>query len=447
MLKLRVSSPSANRGKNAARHLRYIATREGAVRNAAYIAYIAKRTGAVTNENQDFGLFGKYKKVNGPVLSLKDAMKYVKEKSETGTHIYKVILSVKEKDALKLGLNNREGWNKTIRQHMHIIAKEMDIPIERFEWLASVHMEKGHPHVHLDFWDKEQGVRNYFVPPEKANHLRESLTRAFFSEEMKPLFESRKQAKDLLKDEALGILGRVEAGIQNTVNREKGTLPDEVLHLRSVQKHFPRFQSQMNDILEALPQTGSLKQQYMPEDVKEKLRILSEDIVKSSPQCKAAMERYLEASRDIAEMYSGKSERWEEAKATAETYVYKEIENKILQALRPLLRERAKALNKATAKQEDDYFVPVADYDTAFSVNEAALTQINRMCARVEAQRPIRRTDEMSKQAKKEYMLKKQSISGIDWSAEAYTSITHTVGPLALCLCSNVVAVNITHSR
>jgi len=417
MLKLRVSSPSANRGKNAARHLRYIATREGAVRNVAYIAYIAKRTGAVTNENQNFGLFGKYKAINGPVLSLRDAMNYVKEKSESGTHIYKAILSVKEKDALALGLNNREGWNKTIRQHMHIIAKEMDIPMERFEWLASVHMEKGHPHIHLDFWDKDQGVRNYFVPPEKANNLRESLTRAFFAEELKPMFESRKQAKDLLKDEAMGILGRLEAGIQSAGNREKESLPDEILHLRSVQKHFPRFQQQMNELLDALPKTGSLKQQYMPEDVKEKLRKLAVDVVQSSPQCAAAMERYLEVNQDITQMYSHKDERLEEARETAEAYVYKEIENKILQSLRPLLREREKAEKAASEQNEADYFVPVADFDTAFAVNEQALARINRMCAQVEGQRRIYKRDEMSKQAKKEYVLKKQSTSGIDWSA------------------------------
>jgi len=417
MLKLRAGSPSANRGKNMARHLRYIATREGAVKNAAYIAYIAKRTGAVTNENQDFGLFGKYKEINGAVLSLKDAMKYVKDKSEAGTHIYKAIISVKEKDALELGLHTRDGWNRTIRQHMHIIAKQMGIPMKRFEWLASVHMEKGHPHLHLDFWDSDQGVRNYFVPPEKANELRESLTRAFFSDEMKPMFESRKQAKDLLKDEAMGILSRIEAGIQTAVNREKESVPDEILHLRSVQKHFPRFEARMNDILDSLPKTGSLKQQFMPEDVKEKLRALSMDIVHSSPQCMAAMERYLAANREIMEMYSGKEQRWEEARATAEAYVYKEIENKILQAIRPLIKAREGTGPSAAAAKDDDGFVPIADFDTVFSVNEAALAHINRMCAKAEGQRRICKRDEMSKQGKKEYVLKMQSTSGIDWSA------------------------------
>lgn len=216
----------------------------------------------------------------------------------------------------------------------------------------------------------------------------------------------------------MGILGRMGASIQNAVNRERESSPDEILHLRSFQKHFPRFEAQMNDILDFLPKTDSLKQQYMPENAKQKLRILSEDIVKSSPQCAAAMSRYLEASRDTTEMYSTKDKRWEDAKAVAEAYVYKEIENKILQALRPLLKEREKARKTVTIANEDDFFLPVADSDMAFFVNEAALTRINRMCARVEVQRPISRVGEMSKQAKKGYMLKKQSMSGIDWPAE-----------------------------
>lgn len=416
MLKLRSSKPTGNRGKNASRHLHYIATREGAVKNSAYIAYIAKREGAVANDNQSFGLFGKYKQINGAVRSLKDAMQYVKEKSEEGTHIYKAILSVQEKDALALGLDTRKGWNDMIRRHMHIIAKEMDIKIENFEWLASVHMEKGHPHLHLDFWDKNQGIRNYFIPPEKANRLRESLTRAFFKKEITPLFESRKQAKDLLKDETLDILGRVEAGVQICQGKSKQESRERILHLRGVQRHFPKLEKQMCELLAILPKQGSLKQQYMSPDVKEKLRAITKDLIANNLQCQSAMDTYLSANEDISCMYSSQSERLNNAREKAKEYAYKEIDNKILDLLRPVLKECQ--TEKKNQKEQWTDSKESSEQDLSYALHQGALTRMNYICASAERDRKLLKT-EISKQAKREYALKHQSTSGIDWEEES----------------------------
>jgi hypothetical protein len=65
--------------------------------------------------------------------------------------IYRVILSVDDETAKNHSLYDRSVWQELVTQKIGIIAKEMNIDRNDFCWVASMHCEKGHPHVHAPY--------------------------------------------------------------------------------------------------------------------------------------------------------------------------------------------------------------------------------------------------------------------------------------------------------
>jgi len=313
-------------GKNVS-HIEYIATRPGVDKtltekdlekeldsdNETYMKYINERP-------RSHGLFDK----NG-VANIN------KIKKEISTHtgfVWRAIISMKEEDALKNGFENKEKWQELVRSKMPDVAYEMGIKLENLRWCAAVHMEKGHPHVHVMFWEKEPEKIIGVVKESSLNKIRKSLTDEVFENERQELLIEKNMMRDLLRDLALKNVGDVIKDIKefskiNLVigNTEKNGLPPKLFEEKKL----------INDIKELsqmLPGHGRVALKFMPENVKIKTKEIAEFILKQ-PAFAWVVEKNLKATEELAKMYTGKNEDIERVRNKA----YSDLVNRISQVV------------------------------------------------------------------------------------------------------------------
>ena len=171
-----------------------------------YMKYIATRPRV--ERNGEHGLFS-----NRPV-SLDAALKEVE--THTG-NVWTFIWSLRREDALRLGYDHAENWQKLIKAHQVEIAEAMKIPPDQLRWCAAFHDEGHHPHVHAMVWsaDPKRGR----LTKEGVKMIRSRLTNDIFQDEMYTLYQekdvsykelvamSRRTMKDLLEKMCSGSCG------------------------------------------------------------------------------------------------------------------------------------------------------------------------------------------------------------------------------------------------
>lgn len=150
-----------------------------------YMKYIATRPRV--ERHDEHGLFS-----NRPV-SLAAALKEVE--THTG-NVWTFIWSLRREDALRLGYDHAENWQKLIKAHQVEIAEAMKIPPDQIRWCAAFHDEGHHPHVHTMVWstDPEQGR----LTKEGVKMIRSKLTNDIFQDEMYALYQEKDISYDVL---------------------------------------------------------------------------------------------------------------------------------------------------------------------------------------------------------------------------------------------------------
>ena len=183
--------------KQRHRHPNYKKTPKG---NYAHIGYIATRPGAVKNEGVRHGLFGKLE----PGAAVKEfdtwqeAARLVRELSYRRVNMYRGIISFSPETAAELGLSDHKAWEDYIDRHILTLAKFNGIRVQDLQWVAAHHNEKGHPHIHVVFWNKHQRTMVPFVHPSIPDKIRKQLIRDTFAERIKAYCEDKQQAKEHL---------------------------------------------------------------------------------------------------------------------------------------------------------------------------------------------------------------------------------------------------------
>lgn len=129
--------------KQRHRHPNYRKTPKG---NYAHIGYIATRPGTVKNEGMRHGLFGKLEPGE------------VRELSYRRVNMYRGIISFSPETAAELGLTNHKAWEDYMERHILTLAKYNGIRVQNLQWVAAHHNERGHPHIHAVFWDKNHSA-------------------------------------------------------------------------------------------------------------------------------------------------------------------------------------------------------------------------------------------------------------------------------------------------
>ena len=161
--KIRCSNPNLKGGKYKSGKNVGKSKTDSRLANKNYLLYIATRDGValdvdskyfessslIEHENFDnntlkvHGAFG-----NVDTTDLQKLSQRIYNMTDDGKPIFKGIISLTEKDALKLGYDQRESWENLIKKLIPSIAEELNIPPTQAKYVAAVHIEQGHPHLH-----------------------------------------------------------------------------------------------------------------------------------------------------------------------------------------------------------------------------------------------------------------------------------------------------------
>ena len=155
-----------------------------------YMKYIATRPRA--ERIGSHGLFG-----DGDAVSLDKAMDELE--SYTG-NVWTHIISLKRKDAARLGYDNAAAWRSLIRSHRNDIAAAMKIPPSDFRWYAAFHDEGEHPHIHMMAWSAKPGQA--YLSKEGIRQIKSKLTNDIFRNEMLHLYDQKSESQDELVRQA-----------------------------------------------------------------------------------------------------------------------------------------------------------------------------------------------------------------------------------------------------
>lgn len=313
-------------------HVQYIGTRSGVDKSITesdlqkelekgisedeiYANYINERP-------RSHGLFGKD--------GIEDIEKVKKELSSNTGFVWRAIVSLKEEDAIENGFDNKEKWQELIRAKMPDIAYEMGIKLENLRWCAAVHMEKGHPHTHVMFWEKEPEKIVGAVKESTLNAIRKSLTDMVFENERQVLLTEKNIMRDLLRDLAIKSVGDVVKDIKefNDIDLLTGKTEKSEMAPKLFTEDEKKLMEDIKELSKMLPQHGRIALKFMPEDVKTKVKEIAEYILKQ-PTFAYAVERNLKATEELTKMYTGKSEDVEKAKNKA----YADLVNRISQVI------------------------------------------------------------------------------------------------------------------
>ena len=299
--------------------------------NARHLHYIATRPGAVYNPGCGFGLWGKLPWDDAVRIQtdLERTERLVKERSEERT-FYRGVLSVKGETAQMKGLYRREVWEELVNEHIGVIAKEMDIRPESFCWCASMHYAKGHPHVHILYWDNSSEPRPESMDPhrftQKAERIRAAFSGALFREEIRGRQQQQRQQGKELRVLLQAMCREVNPEKAVDLNRLGRTgLPQQLAQ-------------QMEELLRRIPSKGSLRYAYLPPDYKALVDKLV-DTCLEVPELHQALQEYERCTREISDLYANGERGAEEAWQQAYQKLHRELANEVMRRVLALQKE------------------------------------------------------------------------------------------------------------
>ncbi len=117
--------------------------------------------------------------------------------------MYRSVVSFGEDTARELLLADKKAWERYIENHIRTIGEKNGIRREHFQWAAALHREKGHPHLHVVFWDdsdEKAKIKNPFTHPSVPDNIRRQMIKDTFADRIRAYGEEKtKAAADLRK--------------------------------------------------------------------------------------------------------------------------------------------------------------------------------------------------------------------------------------------------------
>jgi hypothetical protein len=395
-------------------------SRDAPQRNKAHMEYIGSRPGAVRNEGMKHGLFGVVDgKKAEEAKNLRELSRRIEIKTCGGAIAYRAVISLAEADALRLGYDDPEKWRELVRARLPDMCEKIGIPVQNLEYAAAVHRDKGHPHVHILFWDKAQDVKKEaFVKPEVSNAIRVGLIKHVFGEEMAALQEMKNEARRAALDNAGGFFGGFidvfadmtpedYAAASERLGRGESPLADgSLIYSRFNSADMRELAADLLRLAELVPKTGRLNFKLMPPEVKDEIRAFLEKVLEKNTDCNREFKKYIQAAVELSKYYSDKPEVHNKAGNAAYDDMMTRLGNAVLRAIKKLNQQ---ARGKAWEENRETY---------KRQVTESLITELYGILSRAahsEENKLAYRAGELSKQAKKELAMKLENSGGYDW--------------------------------
>lgn len=376
-----------------------------------HINYIGRIKGAMNNG--EHSLFGKLNNEDISYKDKKEILDYIDEKAKT-QFFNKAVISIKEAEAEKYGMINKEEWINLINLKIKDIAKEYGIREDQVDYLASVHTEPGHIHCHLVFFDrnnKEQS--NNFI---KYDRIKRELNKYVYKEEISKIQEVQNKSKDtkLLKEnfnkDMETLIGRSTLKMfNNRIN---------IKELNNIQKEILSFYEKLKDYQEK-NNKNSFKKAFLPPLLKDELRKLAFLIVGSSTQLSKNVKDYINSSIKQEVILSNNEKRLLITKEKAIEFIYSKVNNQILQFLKERKIEVNEYNKEVTNRLNQNKYKSSIKNNIAYNLNDLLNNINNTLEDTKEAQKgfskQINKQNIETKAQRMEYYLKHRDVGLINW--------------------------------
>lgn len=376
-----------------------------------HINYIGRIKGAMNNG--EHSLFGKLNNEDISYKDKKEILDYIDEKAKT-QFFNKAVISIKEAEAEKYGMINKEEWINLINLKIKDIAKEYGIREDQVDYLASVHTEPGHIHCHLVFFDrnnKEQS--NNFI---KYDRIKRELNKYVYKEEISKIQEVQNKSKDskLLKEnfnkDMETLIGRSTLKMfNNRIN---------IKELNNIQKEILSFYEKLKDYQEK-NNKNSFRKAFLPPLLKDELRKLSFLIVGSSTQLSKNVKDYINSSIKQEVILSNNEKRLLITKEKAIEFIYSKVDNQILQFLKERKVEVNEYNKEVTNRLNQNKYKSSIKNNIAYNLNDLLNNINNTLEDTKEAQKgfskQINKQNIETKAQRMEYYLKHRDGGLINW--------------------------------
>ncbi|MCY9763213.1 relaxase MobL [Paenibacillus alvei] len=299
-----------------------------------------------------------------------------KELEEHKGIVYRVVLSLTEEDAKRVGFTEREKWENALRASVPEAAAKMGIPETNLNWVAAFHQEKGHPHVHLVMWEKNPVRRRGILNAKLMEDVKRSFAREVFAEERMILNQektaTREYIRGLSKDQLGNVVGLIRdvRELQKDVELEHQSMGiiDNSIAPKLYMNDKQDIADRLNKLGELLPDRGRIAFQYMSPEIK--LHVLDTTRwLLDKPAFFDAKQRYLSSVEWMTRQYSFKPEDIQKAKDKAMADLEKRVAQVVL---------------RAAAESKKDVYLKVDPQRAALAVQ-----QFSKASGRIVDTRPI----------------------------------------------------------
>lgn len=320
--------------------------------NYEHIRYIATRPGVSKNENMRHGLFGCIEQNKGLVEfeNWKDIGRLAREMSYRRVNIFRGIISFAPETAEELGLTDHKAWQSYIEEHIKTLSEKNGIAPHNLQWAAAHHNERGHPHCHIVFWDKNQRVPKQYVPPKVPDSIRVQLIKDTFADKIKIFLAEKDNAKTALSAVTDKTVKAFEKYILELTpkkykrfQKEFGKI-DETEVIRELdglmrKEDIEAFIPLLFDLKSKMPKKGRLYYKLLPEELKQQVDALVQEFKNQNEFIRVRVEEYAESKSRLAMLYDTNPDNISEHRKNAIAEADRLIANKVLRAIKSMLNK------------------------------------------------------------------------------------------------------------
>lgn len=296
-------------------HIKYISTRSGVDKTVTEADLKKELEKGIEDINSDDETYVKYidERPRSHGLFGKDGIEDPKDVQEEISHVdsfvWRGIISIKEEDAKELGFTKKEAWQDMLRTKVPDMAEKMGIRSTNLRWVAAVHMEQGHPHAHVVFWEKTPEKTVGIVKPKILDEIRKSYTDEIFAEQRLELVNEKNTMRDLIRD-----IGNDDISKASRLIREVNQAGEEIREILGTEeqeglapKLYPEEEKELiykiQKLSEMLPGKGRIALKFMPENVKTEVRAIADELLQRQ-EFIGPVERNLKAVEQLTRLYT-----------------------------------------------------------------------------------------------------------------------------------------------
>lgn len=336
IMKIKFYLPGKDNNSKNVSHVDYIATRPRADRGdldagnrdqmpdrdepgpAEHVMYAAKRP-------RSHGLFG-------PDHDPPSLGEVQKELSQHHGIVWRLVLSLREDTAIKMGYTERKEWEKAIRAGVPEAARAMGIPESNLRWVAAYHAELGHPHVHLVVWEKNPQRSRGVISPGERKDVRKAFIRSIYAAERSRLGAEKTAIRDMLRELAGNETSRARELVRKSflLREDVRALDGNPAGVAPVLTPGDRKElaRRLENLARVMPGKGRIALKYMPADTRSAAMEVA-DWLLGKPGFAASANRYREIAREMAGHYTSNKQKL----GRAEENAYGDLRDRVAQVV------------------------------------------------------------------------------------------------------------------